>query len=159
MAESGCLQDIAVQNIQIMGRASIPGALTSKVNIEHLTAARTVNVAESGTVFTLNSAGGAYVVTLPTVADGDGCVFKFICAENTPTNDITISSNAANIVGVLHVQADTAESNLVAVTVTGVTNVLFDTTCLIGDHIELICNGTNYFVKGQGSVQTAFTVT
>ena len=150
MAETGCLRDGHFQNLEVSGQ------FVSKVPVVALTVATTISTAQSGTVFTLDSAGGAYNVTLPTVASASGCVFKFICAEDTPTADITIKSNAANIKGVIHVQSDTNENNLVSVT--GHTNVLFDTTCLIGDWIELVGNGTNYFVRGQGSVQGAFTV-
>jgi hypothetical protein len=150
MGEVGCLKDVKCQNLEVSGSVS------SKVNVVALTLATTISTDQSGTVFTLDSAGGAYDVTLPTVASASGCIFRFVCAENTPTADITISSNAANIVGVLHVQSDTNEDNLISVT--GHTDVLFDTTALIGDWIELIGNGTNYFVKGQGSVQGAFTI-
>ena len=120
-----------------------------------LTSATTLHPEDSGKIFTLDSAGGAYAITLPTVADSVGCVFKFIVLENTPTADITISSNAANIFGNLMIQSDTNEDNRVAAA--GVTNVLVDTTALKGDMVEFIGTGTNYFVQGFGSVQGAFT--
>ena len=151
MAEVGCLRDGAFQNLQVNG-VHYPG----KVPIVNLGAARTVLPEESGTVFTVESDGGAYIVTLPTVALGRGCRFRFIAAENTPTADITISSNAANIKGVIQVQSDTNEDNLISVT--GHTSVLFDTTCLVGDWIELVGDGTTYFVCGMGSIQACFTL-
>ena len=145
------------QNLEVRGRGDFTsGSLQHKVNIVALGAARTVLPSESGTVFTLESSGGAFTVTLPNVADAAGCIFRFVCAENTPTADITIRSDGDNVVGIILVQSDTNEDNLISVT--GHKDVLFDTTCLIGDHIELIGNGTNYFVKGQGSVQGAFTI-
>ena len=120
-----------------------------------ITAATTLTREDSGKIFTLDSAGGAYTITLPTVTDSAGLVFKFIVLENTPTGDITISSNAANIFGNLMIQSDTNEDNRVAAA--GVTSVLVDTTALKGDMVELIGTGTNYFVQGFGSVQGAFT--
>jgi hypothetical protein len=151
MAEVGCLKDGCFQNLEVDG-VQFPG----KVPIIALGAARTVLPSESGAVFTVESSGGAYAVTLPTVALGRGCRYRFIASENTPTGAITISSNAVNIKGVIHVQSDTDESNLISVT--GHTSVLFATTCLIGDWIELVGDGTNYWVQGQGSVQAAFTL-
>ena len=157
MAEIGCLKDGCFQNLQVEGQTSME-TMTAKQPVVHLTVARAILASESGTVFTLNSAGGAYNVTLPTVALGAGCRFRFINAENTPTADITIKSNAANIVGIiqLFVAADASQAN--GIPVTGHTNVLFDTTALIGDYIEIVGNGTNYFVSGAGSVNGAFTI-
>jgi hypothetical protein len=152
MAEVGCLRDAAFQNVEVHG-VQYPG----RVPIVNLGAARTVLPEESGTTFTVESAGGAYDVTLPAVALGRGCRFRFIAAENTPNADITIKSDGANIKGVIHVQSDTNEDNLISVT--GHTNVLFDTTCLIGDWIELVGDGTNYWVHGMGSIQACFTRT
>jgi hypothetical protein len=151
MAEVGCLKDGCFQNLEVNG-VQFPG----KVPIIALGAARTVLPSESGTTFTIESSGGAYAITLPTVSLGRGCRYRFVAAENTPTADITISSNDSNIKGVIHVQSDTAESNLISVT--GHTSVLFDTTCLIGDWIELIGDGTNYWVSGRGSIQACFTL-
>jgi hypothetical protein len=158
MGEVGCLKDGCFQNLQVEGTTTIAGTLLTKKKVVALTTTKTVAASESGTVFTLSSAGGAYDVTLPDVGDGSGCHWRFINAENTPTADITIKSNAANIVGViqLYVAADAAENS--ALIVTGHTNILFDTTALIGDYIEIVGNGTNYFVKGAGSVNGAFTM-
>tara|TARA_R110002167_G_scaffold364965_1_gene588335 strand:+ start:28 stop:492 length:465 start_codon:yes stop_codon:yes gene_type:complete len=123
--------------------------------VQAITAARTLTAQDSGTIFTLDSAGGAYAITLPTVALSAGLVFKFIVLENTPSNDITISSNAANIFGNLLIQADTAEDNRVAAA--GVTSVLVDQVALKGDMVEFIGTGANYFVTAMGGVQGAFT--
>ena len=68
-------------------------SLSYKQPVVALTAATTISVQDSGTLFTLDSAAGAYTVTLPTVASGANCIFTFVVAENTPTADITISSN------------------------------------------------------------------
>lgn len=130
-------------------------SLSYKQPVVALTAATTISVQDSGTLFTLDSAGGAYVVTLPTVASGANCIFTFVVAEDTPTADITISSNAANIFGNLMIQSDTNEDNRVACA--GVTSVLVDTTALKGDRVQFVGDGTSYFVTGMGGVQGAFT--
>lgn len=171
MAEAGCMRDLAVQNLEVngnqttTGNLSVTGTLNTKQNVVALTGDRTILPSESGSVFTVNTnAGGAFTVTLPNVGNGNNCVFRIICAENTPANDITISSNGNNIVGVLTQGVATvaggaavpAGANILSVT--GHTSVLFDTTCLIGDYIELVGNGTNYFVSGATSVAGGFTI-
>jgi len=128
----------------------------SKQNIIALTTTRTVTPGESGTWFTLDATAGAFTVTLPGVSAGSGCRFRFINIENTPSGDITIASDSTNVYGTLSIQSDTNEDNRVALA--GSTNVLFDTTCLLGDWVEFVSNGTYYFVSGMGSVQGAFTV-
>ena len=120
-----------------------------------LTAATTLTEDDSGKIFTLDSAGGAYDINLPTVANGAGCVFTFVVLENTPTADITIKSNAANIFGNLLIQSDTNEDNRVAAA--GVTNVLVDTTALKGDSVTIVGSGTMYVATAFGQVQGAFT--
>jgi len=120
-----------------------------------VTAAKTLTADDSGKIFTLDSAGGAYNITLPTVADGAGCTFTFVVKENTPTADITIKSNAANIFGNLAIQSDTNEDNRVAAA--GVTNVLVDTTALKGDSVTIVGTGLMYVVTAFGQVQGAFT--
>ena len=124
--------------------------------VTDLTTTATLTADDSGKIFTLDSAGGAYDVNLPAVADAAGCVFTFVVKENTPTADITLKSDAANIFGNLAIQSDNNEDNRVACA--GVTNVLIDTTALQGDSVTFIGTGTMYVVSGFGQVQGAFTV-
>ena len=120
-----------------------------------LTTGVTLQPTDSGKIFTLDSAGGAYDINLPKVADSAGCRFTFVVLENTPTADITIKSDAANIFGNLAIQSDTNEDNRVAAA--GVTNVLVDQVALKGDMVELIGTGANYIVNGVAQIQGAFT--
>ena len=65
-------------------------------------------------------------------------------------------TDSTNVYGTLSIQSDTNEDNRVALA--GSTNVLFDTTCLLGDWVDFVSDGTYYYVSGMGSVQGAFTV-
>ena len=121
-----------------------------------LTTTKTVSVNESGKIFTLDSAGGAYDVTLPAVADAAGCVFTFVVKEDTPTADITLKSDGTNVFGNLAIQSDTNEDNRVACA--GVTNILVKQAALQGDSVTLVGTGTMYVVSGFGQVQGSFTV-
>lgn len=120
---------------------------------ETITEAKTLSYGDIGKVFYIESSGGAYTITLPALRAG--AHYKFVVQENTPTGDITIASSTTDIYGVLRQQADTNEDNMIACA--GVTNVLFDTTCLKGDLLEFSCDGTNWYVDGKTSVQGGFT--
>jgi len=120
---------------------------------ELITEAKTLTYGDIGKVFFLESSGGAYTITLPSLRAG--AHFKFIAQEDTPTADITISSSTTDIYGVLRQQSDTNEDNMIACA--GKTSVLFDTTCLKGDFIDFACDGTNWYVDGVTSVQGGFT--
>ncbi len=70
------------------------------LNIEHITANKTLDKEDSGKVFMCSSTDGAVAITLPTVGTGDasaenGLYYKFIVWEETPTADITIGAGSA----------------------------------------------------------------
>ena len=122
--------------------------------IEYITAAETLALDDSGKVFTLDSSGGAYSITLPTALQG-GLHYTFIVEENTPTADITIAAGSAIIYGNLDIQSDTNEDNRVACN--GKSNILFDTTCLKGDWLEMVCDGSAWHARGFSQIQGGFT--
>ena len=142
-------------DVRVHEDLKVDGTVLGKQKIVALTTTKTVTESESGTLFTLDSAAGAYTITLPTVTAGNTCRFTFVVKENTPTAAITISSNAANISGNLSIQSDAAEDNRVACA--GVTSVLVATAALTGDRLEFVGDGTNYYGTGFGQVQGAFT--
>ena len=73
------------------------GSLKKKV--VNLTVAATLTEEDSGKVFAVDSAGGAYAITLPTTLE-DGIFYKFVVWEETPTADVTIAAGSAIISGV-----------------------------------------------------------
>ena len=64
---------------------------------QRITAAVTLTAVEdSGKGFLLDSAGGAYSITLPTATTAaEGANYKFWVEENTPTGAITIAAGSA----------------------------------------------------------------
>ena len=125
------------------------------LNVEAITAARTLDTNDSGKVFTLDSAGGAYEITLPTAAQlvaGWNC--KFIVKEDTPTGDITIAAGSAIIDGV----NDDGQGNVANSTAgTAVSNIIVEAAAKQGDFIDLFTDGSTYYFHAVGSVDQAFT--
>ena len=125
----------------------------TKENIHNLTAAYTVLDSDSGKVFMLDSAGGAYTITLPT-APTSGFNCKFIVKEDTPTGDITIAAGSAILDGV----NDDGQGNVANSTAgTAVSNIIVEAAAKQGDFIDLLSDGVSYYFHAVGSVDQAFT--
>jgi len=120
-------------------------------DVETLAAAQTLTAADSGKTFILSAAAGA-TITLPALKSG--IHFKFIVgAAFATTNWVVASAEASKIQGVLVVNgasvdaADEDQINFVATAET------------IGDHIEIICDGTDWYASGVGSQAGSITAT
>jgi hypothetical protein len=128
---------------------------TNLLSVEDITAARTLTKQDSGKIFMLDSAGGAYEITLPVAANltaGWNC--KFIVKEDTPTGDITIAAGSAIINGV----NDDGQGNVANSTAgTAVSNIIVEAASKQGDFIDLFTDGTTYYFHAVGSVDQAFT--
>ena len=120
--------------------------------IQSITAAYTVTVADCGTVFTLDLASG-FTVTLPSVADaGNGWWCKFIVGTNCTSNDYIITEATASDTNILvsqinELEVDTSDdgpSNTGHTTIT-----LPNATDTVGDMVEVVCDGTNFYCHGQ----------
>ena len=125
----------------------------TRKNVHALTAAYTVLDSDSGKVFTLDSAGGAYEITLPTAPE-EGFHCKFIVKEDTPSNDITIAAGSAILDGV----NDDGQGNVANSTAgTAVSNIIVEAASKQGDFIDLMSDGVTYYFHAVGSVDQAFT--
>ena len=120
-------------------------------DVETLAAAQTLIAADSGKTFILSAAAGA-TITLPALKSGLN--FKFIVgAAFATTNWVVASAEAAKIQGVLVVNgasvdaADEDQINFV------------NSAETVGDHIELICDGTYWYASGVGSQAGSITAT
>ena len=122
--------------------------------IEYMTTATTLDAQDSGKVFSLHAAA-LYSITLPTTLIA-GLHYMFYVEEDTPTGAITIAAGSAIIYGNLSIQSDTDEDNRVACA--GGSNVIIGIAAKKGDSVEFICDGSSWYVRGFGQVQTSFTV-
>ena len=123
--------------------------------IEPITVARTLVEADSGKVFMLSSAGGAYEITLPTASTGvDGCHYKFIVEEETPTGAITIAAGSAIISLVMKDPGGNASNSTAG---TQVSNVIVGTSAQKGDYINVMFTGGEYVAEAMSGIDDAIT--
>lgn len=123
--------------------------------IEPITVARTLTAADSGKVFMLSSAGGAYAITLPTAASGvDGIHYKFIVEEETPTGAITIAAGSAIISLVMKDPGGNASNSTAG---TQVSNIVIGTSAQKGDYINIMYAGGEYLAEAMSGIDDALT--
>jgi hypothetical protein len=126
-----------------------------KNKVEYITAARTLSNDDSGKVFMLDSAGGAYSITLPTAASGeDGVNYKFIVEEETPTGAITLAAGSAIISFVMKDAGGNASNSTAG---TQVSNIVIGTSAQKGDVIELMFTAGEYVGWALSSIDDALT--
>ena len=119
-----------------------------KLKVVNLTVAHTLTNEESGKVYAVDSAGGAYEITLPTTLE-DGVYYKFIVWEETPTADVTIAAGSAIISGVNKDAGGDAANSTAG---TQVSNVILDTTAQRGDWVNFIAVNGEWAIEAFSSI-------
>jgi hypothetical protein len=112
------------------------------VNVITTTSAKTLSQEESGSCVFLDGSV-THDVTLPAVSVS-GQNFKFICTDSTAIVNIVQAGAAEDFIGLLTDGVSTFDS-----AISGDTKIIFGTSCLVGDYVELTSNGTNWFVNGE----------
>ena len=107
----------------------------------------TLDMGDSGKIYMVSSTV-ARTITLPKVSAG--LKFKFIMTDTTADSSITTSEGTALLKG-------GAECGDAYLTLAGTTIVL-EAAGAVGDHLELICDGTYWYVSGHGSHDASFSV-
>jgi len=116
--------------------------------VQTIAAATVLTASDSGKVLILNAAAGA-AVTLPAPAAGFNC--KIFTGALFATTNWVISAPTAVIRG-------GAIVNSVNVLASGSTNInMVATADAIGDTVELISDGTYYYVRGYGALAGGIT--
>ena len=107
----------------------------------------TLDMGDSGKIYMVYSTV-ARTITLPAVQAG--LKFKFIMTDTTADSSITTSEGTALLKG-------GAECGDAYLTLAGTTIVL-EAEGAVGDHLDLICDGTYWYVSGHGSHDASFSV-
>tara|TARA_R110000851_G_scaffold263898_1_gene416471 strand:- start:239 stop:658 length:420 start_codon:yes stop_codon:yes gene_type:complete len=131
----------------------------TRKNIVDIAAAYTVLPSDSGTTFIINQAS-AYEITLPlmsTIERGWNCQFIL---GTVAANAVTIANVVGEdtLVGNISTSeiADSATATLLATT--AVDEVVFISGALLGETVNIISNGVNYFVTGSTSAADHITI-
>ena len=139
------------------GGLSVDGLeISGKQVSSELTEATTLTAADSGKTFYLNAAT-EFAVTLPAVASCPGFVAKFVVKAAPSGASYTIASPAADIHGVVLTAQDAGGSGASTAGTPITTISLVDSVAVVGDYIELVSDGTNYYVSGVSSAFGAVT--
>ena len=128
---------------------------SAKQKVVNLTVAATLTEADSGKVFMLDSAGGAYSITLPTGSSiEDGILYKFYVSEETPTGAITIAAGSAIVSFVQKDAGGNASNSTVG---TQISNIVIGTSAQKSDYIELMAAGGEWVGFVLSGIDNAIT--
>ena len=117
--------------------------------VEDITASRTLKVDESGTTFMWNVVTGA-TATLPAISGAKGVSYRFIVKTAATSNSYIITENTASdtnkiVSKIAEAEVDTGTDGLYDA---GHTTITLGTTAVIGDVIEVFCDGVKWFATG-----------
>lgn len=130
----------------------LKNALDTGVSSETLTAASTLTAADSGKTLYLNSAT-EFATTLP--APADGLRFRFIVTAAPVGASYTVVTNGGS--NVIQGLAEVAGAAVAAVNEDTITFTA--SAAAVGDWAEVVSDGTNWYVSGQGVASTAIAFT
>jgi hypothetical protein len=118
-----------------------------------ITAAASITGTSSGCLITLTSAASNYILSLPAAASSAGVKFKIVLSVTARTNTVTIQTNASEnkLQGIVFGAAT-------QVPCVNKHNLVFGTTAVVGDYVELESDGINWAVRAWAQTAGAFTV-
>lgn len=119
-----------------------------------LTAAKTLTVEDSGKLITLGTAGG-FAVTLPAVADSEGVNFKFVVKVSPTTAYTVVTASSENVI---HGNVVSSGGGATTVAAASDTITFVASTAIIGDTVELFCDGTYWYCRGECDVDGGVTL-
>ena len=123
----------------------------TRKNVHSLTAAYTVLATDSGKDFILDAAAGV-AITLPSAANmGNGWNCRFLVGTAFDTSNWQITATAAVMKGGINeLEVDTSDDG--PSTVGGTTIDFVHSLETIGDYVDVMCDGTNIFFRGQAKL-------
>lgn len=125
--------------------------------VETVAATNVITAAESGKTFFLNHAT-EFASTLP--APAAGLRYRFVVANAPETASYTIGTNGGdNIIigGVNELEVDTGDDGPYSSAADTITFV--DSVAVVGDWVEVISDGTSWFLTGQTNADGGVTLT
>ena len=131
---------------------NVTGTVTGTALVETVTATNVITAAESGTTYFLSALAG-FASTLP--APASGLTFSFIVITAPTSNGYTILTNAsANIMSGTHDVTATGGGSAIALadTITLVAN-----SAVAGDRVDVISNGTYWYVTAVSTLKASIT--
>lgn len=140
------------------GKLQVSGAAIShKQSYEELTVASTLDLTDSGKSLYLNSAT-EFATTLPAVASAAGFKVRFVIKGAPSGASYTVVSPAADVHGSI-ITADDAAGASAKTAGTAVDTVTFvDSKAVVGDYVDVECDGTFYYVSGSAAVFDGITL-
>lgn len=155
-AATGGAPTIAAQggdtNIDIALTAKGTGGVLYKDAVETVAATNVITAAESGKTFILSDAT-EFVSTLP--APANGLRFKFIVGAAPSGASYTIVTDSSD-----NIIEGTVIVNGASVLGSNEDTITFaDGAAVVGDWVEVISDGTSWFVSGVGSAAASITLT
>lgn len=133
-----------------------PTQITSLlIPTETITAAKTLVPADSGKTFIVGPA--ALTITLPgVVAAGNGWMCRIIIGDAAATGNTIITENTTADTNVIAGSTATAADGAAAEANEGFTTITFDKTARQkGDQVDIVGDGTNFYVTGITASATA----
>lgn len=125
-------------------------------NTEDLTEASTLTTADCGKTLLLNAAT-EFATTLPSPAAG--CKLHFIVKAAPASASYTVvTASSANILigGINELEVDTGDDG--AYDNNGDTITFVDGVAVVGDYVEMISDGTSWYLHGQANADGGITV-
>ena len=140
------------------GANNVTGTLAYKQLTETVAATNVIAATESGSVFFLSHAT-EFVSTLPAPAAGLHFTFIVANAPETASYTIVTTSSSNIILGQVYTLDVNSATDPDFETSGGDTITFVDSKAVVGDRVDVFCDGTNWFAYGFCSVFDAITIT
>ena len=153
--EGKFIDGLMVGDIVVPGDVNAGGGVSGKVPVVTLAATRQVLPSESGTTFFLAHAT-EFVTTLP--APEAGLRYRFVCKIAPAGANYTVVTSASGNLFIGHVVC-IADGNGTASATAGDTISFVGGSAVVGDYVDVICDGTSWYVSGIAAVAAGVTIT
>lgn len=135
------------ENIEAVTSITIASQVQTRA-VEAITVAKDIEASDSGKLFTISQASGAYNITLPTVAQaGAGWYADFVLVA-AASNAVAIINDASEdkLIGT----AVGADGGAGTASASAVDSVTFISGAEVGDSCHIVCDGSNFYVTAVG---------